>query len=48
MEPQQQGNDEVKQDVVTQEPASLNVIAHMTAKMRGGQPAIEGTLEFNE
>ena len=48
VEPQQQGNDEVKQDVVTQEPASLNVLAHMADQMRGGEPRIEGTLEFNE
>ena len=48
VEPQQQGNDEVKQDVVTQEPASLNVLAHVAAQMRGGEPGIEGTLESNE
>ena len=48
VEPQQQGNDEVKQDAVTQEPTSLNVLAHMAAQMRGGEPGIEGTLEFNE
>ena len=48
VEPQQQGNDEVKQDTVTQEPTSLNVLAHMAAQMRGGELGIEGTLEFNE
>ena len=36
VEPQQQGNDEVKQDAVTQEPISLNVLAHMASQMRGG------------
>ena len=48
VEPQQQNNYEVKQDVVTQEPASLNFLAHMAIQMREGEPGIEGTQEFNE
>ena len=48
MELQQQNNDEVKQDVVTQEPASLNVLVQVAVQMREEEPGTEGTLEFNE
>ena len=48
VEPQRKDNDEIEQGAVTQEPTSLNVLAHMAAQMRGGEPGIEGTLEFNE
>ena len=47
MEPQQQGNDGIEQGVVTQEPASLNVLVQVADQM-GGEPGIEGTLEFNK
>ena len=47
MEPQQQGNDGVEQGVVTQEPASLNVLVQVVVQV-GGEPGIEGTLEFNK
>ena len=45
VEPQQQGNDEIEQGAATQEPASLNVLVQVADQM-GGEPGIEGTLEF--
>ena len=48
MEPQQQNNDEVEQDVDTQEQASLNVLVQVAAQMREEEPGIEDILEFNE
>ena len=47
VEPQQQGNDEVEQSAITQEPASLNVLVQVADQM-GGEPGIKGTLEFNK
>ena len=47
VEPRQQGNDGVEQGAVTQEPASLNVLVQVAVQM-GGEPRIEGTLEFNK
>ena len=47
VEPHQQGNDGIEQGVVTQEPASLNVLVQVADQM-GGEIGIEGTLEFNK
>ena len=47
VEPQQQGNDEIEQGAATQEPSSLNVLVQV-ADQKGGEPGIEGTLEFNK
>ena len=48
MELQQQNNDEVEQDAVTQELASSNVLVQVAIQMREEEPGTEGTLEFNE
>ena len=48
MEPQQQNNDEVKHDVDTQEPTSLNVLVQVASQMREEELGIEDILEFNE
>ena len=48
MEPQQQNDDEVEQDVDTQEPKSLNILVQVSTQIREEEPGIENILEFNE
>ena len=48
MEPQQQNDDEVEQDAVTQEPTSLNILVQVATQMGEEEPGIENIMEFNE
>ena len=48
MELQHQNNDQVKQDAVTQEPTSFNVLVQVAIQMREEEAGTEGTLEFDE
>ena len=49
METQQQNDDEVEHDAVTQEPISLNILVEVSTQMREEEePGIENILEFNE
>ena len=48
MEPQHQNDDEVEQDIDTQELASLNILVQLSTQMGEEEPRIENILEFNE